>query len=157
MIELKRRSEADRLRCVLQKIVDFPFPYVGGNAAYQMQLMAGGALALAATPAADIPPCPKCHAPYHLEGAERYWEARWRDEKAENDRLRAAANACAQCALTPEMIELPRWWIERACEQLFSFKALPSGQLGDWAFLFREMLKDILDKKKADAATGGCQ
>jgi hypothetical protein len=49
--------------------------------------------ALAATPAVDIPPCPKCHAPYHLEGAERYWEARWRDEKAENERIRAAAPA----------------------------------------------------------------
>jgi hypothetical protein len=24
------------------------------------------------------------------EGSERYWEARWRDEKAENERLRAA-------------------------------------------------------------------
>jgi len=50
-VKLARRSEADRLRYVLQKIVDFPFPYVGGNAAYQMQLMAGGALALAAAPA----------------------------------------------------------------------------------------------------------
>jgi len=39
----------------------------------------------------ERPPCPKCHAPYHLEGAERYWEARWRDEKAENDRLRTPA------------------------------------------------------------------
>lgn len=38
----------------------------------------------------ERPPCPKCHAPYHLEGAERYWEARWRDEKAENERLRKA-------------------------------------------------------------------
>ena len=36
----------------------------------------------------ERPPCPKCHAPYHLEGAERYWEARWRDEKKENERLR---------------------------------------------------------------------
>lgn len=26
-------------------------------------------------------------------GAERYWEARWRDEKAENDRLRQALGA----------------------------------------------------------------
>jgi hypothetical protein len=24
------------------------------------------------------------------EGSERYWEARWRDEKAENERLREA-------------------------------------------------------------------
>jgi len=44
MTELKRRSEADALRYVLQKIAEFP--YVGEKAAQQMQLMAKGALAI---------------------------------------------------------------------------------------------------------------
>jgi len=37
----------------------------------------------------ERPPCPRCSFPYEPGAAERYWEARWRDEKAENDRLRA--------------------------------------------------------------------
>ncbi len=28
-------------------------------------------------------------------GEQRYWEGRWRDEKAENERLRAALKDCA--------------------------------------------------------------
>jgi hypothetical protein len=28
-------------------------------------------------------PCPRCHD----TGEQRYWEGRWRDEKAENERL----------------------------------------------------------------------
>lgn len=51
MIELKRRSEAEALRYVLQKIAEFP--YVGEKAAQQMQLMAKGALTLAAAPAGE--------------------------------------------------------------------------------------------------------
>jgi hypothetical protein len=31
-------------------------------------------------------------------GAERYWEGRWRDEKAENERLRAALETIADIA-----------------------------------------------------------
>ena len=54
--------------------------------------------------AADIPPCPVCHNPYRLEGAERYWEARWRDEKAENDRLRATPAVVVPNEPTPEML-----------------------------------------------------
>lgn len=44
MTELKRRSETDALRYVLQKIAEFP--YIGEKAAQQMQLMAKGALAI---------------------------------------------------------------------------------------------------------------
>lgn len=35
-------------------------------------------------------PCPRCHYNAGPQGAERYWEARWRDEKAENERLAGA-------------------------------------------------------------------
>jgi len=31
---------------------------------------------------AERPPCPRCSAPYKPGAAERYWEARWRDEAA---------------------------------------------------------------------------
>jgi GAF domain-containing protein len=46
--ELQRRSEKDRLRYTLQKIEAMglaDFPYIGENAAQQMQLLAKGALA----------------------------------------------------------------------------------------------------------------
>lgn len=52
-------------------------------------------------------PCPRCHYNAGPEGAERYWEARWRDEKAENERLQRLADerldsatieACAKIA-----------------------------------------------------------
>lgn len=35
----------------------------------------------------ETPPCPRCSFPYEPGAAERYWEARWRDEKASNDAL----------------------------------------------------------------------
>jgi len=51
----------------------------------------------------DRPPCPRCSFPYTPGAAERYWEARWRDEKAENERLQSALRAvqlhdtCMRC------------------------------------------------------------
>lgn len=41
-------------------------------------------------------PCPRCHYNAGPEGAERYWEARWRDEKAENERLQRLADERAK-------------------------------------------------------------
>ena len=61
----------------------------------------------------ERPPCPKCHAPYHLEGAERYWEARWRDERVENDQLRKVLeeiNADVRPELCSSELELIVWW-----------------------------------------------
>jgi len=59
MTELKRRSEAEALRYILQKIADFP--YVGEQAAQQMQLMAKGALAIDAdTHAQQTLRCDRC-------------------------------------------------------------------------------------------------
>jgi len=43
----------------------------------------------------ERPPCPKCHAPYLLKGAERYWEARWRDERASADEVLGYAQRLA--------------------------------------------------------------
>jgi hypothetical protein len=51
---------------------------------------------------AATPPCPRCGYNAGPQGAERYWEARWRDEKAENERLRGAAQVPIEP--TPEMI-----------------------------------------------------
>jgi len=45
-----------------------------------------------------------------------------------------------------ETITFPRWWVEQSHAQLTQMVPFPSGRLGDWAFLFREMLSDALAK-----------
>lgn len=47
--------------------------------------------------AVDVKTTPKCKL-CNDTGEQRYWEARWRDEKAENDRLRAALSLFVACA-----------------------------------------------------------
>lgn len=47
-----------------------------------------------------------------------------------------------------EKIEFPRWWIQSIRDDLFRMEKLPSGPLGDWAFLFREQLNDALNENK---------
>lgn len=59
----------------------------------------------------ERPPCPRCSFPYEPGSAERYWEARWRDEKAENDRLRGAAQPSAD-------IEMAGAWVNSAYDEL---------------------------------------
>lgn len=44
-------------------------------------------------------------------------------------------------------ISFPRWWVEQIRDGLFAMGNLPSGPLGDWAFLFREQLSDALAKE----------
>lgn len=53
-------------------------------------------IAIAPSPG-DTAPCPRCHYNAGPEGAERYWEARWRDEKAENDRLASLVESMRRC------------------------------------------------------------
>jgi len=45
-----------------------------------------------------------------------------------------------------DRISFPRWWIKLICDGLFAIDQLPSGELGDWAFIFREQLKDALTR-----------
>ena len=65
---------------------------------YQERLLLADALmhALAAPLGTAENPCPRCHYNAGPEGAERYWEARWRDEKAENERLQHLADERAK-------------------------------------------------------------
>ncbi len=51
----------------------------------------------------DTAPCPRCHYNAGPEGAERYWEARWRDEKAENDRLASLVEGLPDRLLPKEL------------------------------------------------------
>lgn len=53
----------------------------------------------------DIAPCPRCHYGAGPQGAERYWEARWRDEKANNDALVKALQD-ALCELSACAIQM---------------------------------------------------
>jgi len=45
-----------------------------------------------------------------------------------------------------DRVSFPRWWIKLICDGLFAMGQLPSGELGDWAFTFREQLKDALTR-----------
>lgn len=47
--------------------------------------------------------------------------------------------------MNPNTIEFPRFWVETACKQMDTMK-LPDGPAGDWMFLFREQLKDALNR-----------
>jgi hypothetical protein len=46
-----------------------------------------------------------------------------------------------------ERVSFPRHWIEQIRDGLFAMEKLPSGPLGDWAFLFREQLNDALARQ----------
>jgi uncharacterized protein (DUF2236 family) len=70
----------------------------------------------------DRPPCPRCSAPYEPSAAERYWEARWRDEKAENDRLRNGLKAIVNLK-NP----MPRAAVREACAELLN-QTLSNGE-----------------------------
>jgi hypothetical protein len=65
------------------------------------------------------------------------------------ERLEASRTPAPSQEPVAERISFPRWWIQQACDQLFAMKKLPSGALGDWAFEFREQLKDALEKPAA--------
>lgn len=44
-------------------------------------------------------------------------------------------------------VSLPRWWLELLRDQLFAMKKLPTGYVGDWVFMFREQLNDVLESR----------
>ena len=48
-------------------------------------------------------------------------------------------------AINEDRIILRRKWLEGICSSLFAMEKLPTGKLGDWAFIFREQLKDLLE------------
>lgn len=79
-LELRRRSEVDRLRYILRAIADFP--YIGEKAAQQMQLMAKGALGT------NAGVFPEGHVSVELLNLER---AVADDLREQNAKLRAAA------------------------------------------------------------------
>ncbi|WP_439392575.1 hypothetical protein ACRQ5Q_24445 [Bradyrhizobium sp. PMVTL-01] len=59
--------------------------------------------------------------------------------------LRSAWNAALSLpSAGRDTVAFPRWWVQQARDRLFAMGKLPSGPLGDWAFLFREMLNDAL-------------
>lgn len=83
----------------------------------------------------------------------------WKQDQAETSRLprqhldaskwpsKAAMEAShARSSAGTDVVKFPRWWVQKARDQLFAMDKLPSGPLGDWAFLFREMLNDALTK-----------
>lgn len=43
-----------------------------------------------------------------------------------------------------EMVEVPRWWLQMSCVCLRG--DIPSGPIGDNAFLLRDQIRDILLK-----------
>ncbi len=63
---------------------------------------------------------------------------------AERDRLEALTQL--QSDQEAGQVTFQRWWIEHIRDGLVAMGKLPSGPLGDWAFLFREQLTDALNK-----------
>jgi hypothetical protein len=61
-------------------------------------------------------------------------------------------NASGLRAIPPQVV-FPRWWIELIRDQLVSMGKLPTGPLGDWAFLFREILSDALEEQEASSVS----
>ncbi len=57
-----------------------------------------------------------------------------------------AALAQLQSDQEAGQVTFQRWWIEHIRDGLVAMGKLPSGPLGDWAFLFREQLTDALNK-----------
>jgi len=60
--------------------------------------------------------------------------------------LSRAADAGLAPTLDLEIITFPRWWVQKCHDQLKNMGQFPSGPLGDWAFLFRDILSDALAK-----------
>lgn len=59
--------------------------------------------------------------------------------------------AHAKAAPEPKQATMafPKWWVEKCRDQLLSFDPMPSGPLGDWAFLFRAILVDAVEMERA--------
>ncbi len=79
--------------------------------------------------------------------AEEYFRQEYFGPKSEDLRKRiVAALRSPQPAplATREEVVFPRWWVERIRDGLVAMGKLPTGPLGDWAFIFREQLTDAL-------------
>src|SRR5690349_7747018 len=68
----------------------------------------------------------------------------------DRDRFRKAARATLDAIPAASMqsgrIAVGRWWLEQIQEQLFGMENLSPGPVGDWIFLFREQVKDLLQR-----------
>lgn len=115
-LELRRRSEVDRLRYILRAIADFP--YIGEKAAQQMQLMAKGALGTTAGV------YPEGCVSVELLNLER---AVADDLREQNAKLRATA----QRPLPPR--EIPEDLIDRSACAMCGFNDIMQGTGRMWA------------------------
>lgn len=74
------------------------------------------------------------------------------DTLENNARVQAKLLAdTARSGVQSAEVSFPRWWIEKIRDDLMNTK-LPSGPLGDWAFLFREQLNDKLAASSLSSA-----
>jgi hypothetical protein len=66
-------------------------------------------------------------------------------------RTSAALDARPGVAQSPDQqtVSFPRWWVQKCHDQLKNMGQLPAGPLGDWAFLFRDILSDALAKSSS--------